>query len=41
MLPKIQAVRDFVSSTGGIGLITDPAHLYDALYHGAGTKIVS
>ena len=41
MLPKIQAVRDFVSSTGGTGLITDPAHLYDALYHGAGTKIVS
>lgn len=41
MLPKIQAVRDFVSSTGGTGLITDPSHLYDALYHGAGTKIVS
>ncbi len=41
MLPKIQAVRDFVSSTGGTGLITDPAHLYDALYHGAGTKVVS
>ena len=41
MLPKIQAVKDFVSSTGGTGLITDPSHLYDALYHGAGTKIVS
>lgn len=41
MLPKIQAIRDFVSSTGGTGLITDPAHLYDALYHGAGTKVVS
>ena len=41
MLPKIQAIRDFVSSTGGTGLITDPAHLYDALYNGAGTKVVS
>ena len=41
MLPKIQAIKDFVSSTGGTGLITDPSHLYDALYHNAGTKVVS
>ena len=40
MLPKIQAIKDFVSSTGGTGLITDPSHLYDALYHNAGTKVV-
>ena len=41
MLPKIQAIKDFVSTTGNTGLITDPAHLYDALYHGSGTKVVS
>ena len=40
MLPKIQAVTDFVRSSGNMGLITDPAHLYDALYCDAGTKIV-
>ena len=40
MLPKIQAIKDFVSTTGNTGLITDPAHLYDALYHGSGTKVV-
>ena len=40
MLPKMKAITDFVSSTGGLGLITDPAHLYDALYSDAGTKIV-
>ena len=40
MLPKIQAVTDFVRSSGNMGLITDPAHLYDALYSDAGTKIV-
>lgn len=40
MLPKIQAVTDFVRSTGAEGLITDPSHLYDSLSSGAGTRIV-
>ena len=40
MLPKVQAMVDFVRSSGNVGLITDPAHLYDALYAGSGTKIV-
>ena len=40
MLPKVQAIVDFVQSTGNTGLITDPAHLYGALYEGKGTKIV-
>lgn len=41
MLPKIQAIVDFVDTTGNMGLITDPAHLYDALYADAGTKVVT
>lgn len=40
MLPKVQAIVDFVRSTGNVGLITDPANLYGALYEGKGTKIV-
>ncbi len=40
MLPKVQAIIDFVRSTGNVGLITDPANLYGALYEGKGTKIV-
>ena len=40
MLPKIKALEDFVSTTGNTGLITDPSHLYDAIYSDAGTKIV-
>ena len=40
MLPKIKAMTDYVKSTGGIGMITDPEHIYDALYSDAGTKIV-
>ncbi|MCK9190161.1 MAG: carbamate kinase [Sphaerochaetaceae bacterium] len=40
MLPKVQAVVDYVESTGNMGLITDPAHLYEALYGDKGTKIV-
>ncbi|WP_319755433.1 carbamate kinase [uncultured Sphaerochaeta sp.] len=40
MLPKVQAIVDFVRSTGNEGLITDPEHLYGALYEGKGTKIV-
>ena len=41
MLPKIQAIVDYVKSTGNTGIITDPAHLYDALYGKAGTRIVT
>ncbi|MBG0766122.1 MAG: carbamate kinase [Spirochaetaceae bacterium] len=40
MLPKVQAIVDFVHSTGNEGLITDPEHLYGALYEGKGTRIV-
>ena len=40
MLPKIQAIVDYVESSGKTGLVTDPVHLYDALYSHAGTKIV-
>lgn len=40
MLPKVQAVVDYVESTGNMGLITDPAHLYEALYGDKGTKVV-
>lgn len=40
MLPKVQAIVDFVQSTGNVGLITDPANLYGALYEGKGTKVV-
>ncbi len=41
MLPKVEAIVDFVRSTGNMGLITDPANLYGALYEGKGTKVVS
>lgn len=40
MLPKVQAMIDFVETTGNVGLITDPSNIYDALYGSAGTKIV-
>jgi carbamate kinase len=40
MLPKIQAMINFVRETGNAGLITDPAHLDLALKGEAGTKIV-
>src|SRR5574344_1923762 len=30
MLPKIQAIVDFVDSTGNVGIVTDPEHLYEA-----------
>ncbi len=40
MLPKVQAIVDFVRSTGNEGLITDPEHIYGALYEGKGTKVV-
>jgi carbamate kinase len=40
MLPKVQAVVDFVESTGNMGLITDPSNIYGALHGDKGTKIV-
>lgn len=40
MLPKMEAVTDFVKTTGNMGIITDPANLYDALYGDKGTKVV-
>ena len=40
MLPKVQAVVDYVETTGNMGLITDPSHLYEALHGDKGTKIV-
>ena len=39
MLPKIQALVDFVDTTGNIGIVTDPENLYDAVYGEQGTKI--
>ena len=40
MLPKIQAMMDFVKSTGNMGLITSPEHIFGALHGDQGTKIV-
>lgn len=40
MLPKMEAMTDFVRTTGNIGIITDPHNLYDAIYSDKGTKIV-
>ena len=40
MLPKIQAMIQFVKSTGKPGIITDPAHLAQAIKGQAGTHIV-
>ncbi len=40
MLPKVQAIVDFVESTSNMGLITNPENLYGALNSGKGTKIV-
>ena len=40
MLPKVQAVSDYVRTTGGLGIITDPAHLSEAVSGEGGTKIV-
>ena len=41
MLPKIQAIRDYVSSTNNVGIITDPSHIYEALTSTAGTRVLS
>jgi len=40
MLPKIEAMIDFVESSGNVGIITDPAHLSDALAGKNGTRII-
>jgi carbamate kinase len=39
MLPKIEAMVKFVEDTGRKGIITDPAHLADALKGTAGTHL--
>jgi carbamate kinase len=39
MLPKIEAMMDFVKTTNSYGIITNPEHLYDALNGDKGTKI--
>ncbi|NLK14389.1 MAG: carbamate kinase [Spirochaetales bacterium] len=41
MLPKVEAIVDFVEVTKNTGLITDPAHIHGALYRDKGTKIVN
>jgi len=41
MLPKVQAIVQFLEGGGREGLITDPAHLAAALGGGAGTRIVA
>ena len=41
MLPKVQAMMDFVSTTGNVGLITNPENIYNALLEDdKGTKII-
>ncbi len=40
MLPKVEAIVDFVEVTNNTGLITDPANIHGALYRDKGTKIV-
>ena len=40
MLPKIEALVDFVESTGNLGMITDPEHICDAMKGLSGTRIV-
>lgn len=39
MLPKVNAMIDFVTSTGNMGIITDPENLYDAVVGDRGTKV--
>ena len=39
MLPKIQAVIDFLECGGRTAIITDPEHLAEALKGRAGTRI--
>lgn len=39
MLPKMQAVTEFISYTGNEGIVTSPANLYDAVTYQKGTHI--
>lgn len=40
MLPKVEAIIDFVDNTGKLGIITDPQNVYDAIYSDKyGTRI--
>ena len=40
MLPKIQALVDYVESTGKLAMITDPEHISDAMKGLSGTRIL-
>ena len=40
MLPKIQALCDYVEGVGGLGIITDPHHLKEAVRGEGGTRII-
>ena len=40
MLPKVEALVSFVEAGGKAGVITDPAHLAEALAGRAGTRVV-
>jgi carbamate kinase len=39
MLPKIQAVSEYIGFSGNEGIITNPEHLYEAVTAGKGTHI--
>ncbi|MGM0432122.1 MAG: carbamate kinase, partial [Spirochaetota bacterium] len=41
MLPKMQAVTEFIQYTGNEGIVTSPANLYDAVTYRKGTHICS
>ena len=40
MLPKIEAMMEFVTKSGRIGIITDPDHLITSMSGDAGTRII-
>ncbi|RLW70328.1 MAG: carbamate kinase [spirochete symbiont of Stewartia floridana] len=40
MLPKVEAMMNFVTRSGRIGIITDPEHLVASMSGGAGTRII-
>ncbi|MEO0562138.1 MAG: carbamate kinase [Chloroflexota bacterium] len=40
MLPKVEAAVQFVGNGGPVAIITDPAHLLDALEGSSGTRII-
>lgn len=39
MLPKIEAIKEFVVNGGKIGVITNPEHAREAVKNGAGTRV--